>query len=92
MKRLIGFLVLTGMIVAVSGCAHGFGLSAGKASAGYYTEAHAWKAPSFTADLEANPATSELVVGFVTVGSYAGWGDHPEGKWVSIDCSLGPKK
>ncbi len=90
MKKVMGFLVLVGMVVVVSGCAYSHGVSAGKGSVGVHTRAHAWEEPHFTADLEANPATSELGMGFVTVGSHVGWGDHPEGKWVSVNIGLGP--
>jgi hypothetical protein len=92
MRKLVAVLGIVALLFVATGCAHSAAFSAGKANAGYYTRAHAWEEPHFTADLESNPVKSELGMGFVTVGSHAGWGDHPEGKWVSIGADLGPDK
>ena len=91
MKKLTGLLALLAMIVVASGCAHSLGFSAGKVNAGYYTRAHAWETPHFTSDLKSNPVSSELGMGLVTVGSQAGFSDHPDGKWASFGTSIEPK-
>ena len=90
MKKLTGILALL-VIVVSTGCATSGGFSAGMISAGAYTRAHAWEEPHFTADLESNPVESELGMGFVTVGSHAGLGDHPDGTWVSFNATVGPE-
>lgn len=90
MKKLTGLLALLAMAVVATGCATSAGISAWKANADGYARAHAWEEPHFTADLESNPVKSELGMGFVTVGSQAGFGDHPDGKWVSLNASVGP--
>ncbi len=88
MKKLTGLLALAAIVA--TGCAHSAGFSAGKINAGYYAKSHAWEEPHFTSDLESNPVKSELGMGFVTVRSHAGFNEHPEGKWVSLDASVGP--
>lgn len=85
----MGLLVLA--VISLTGCAHSAGFSAGQVSAGYHTRAHAWEEPNFTADLKSNPVKSKLGMGFVTVGSQAGFAEHPEGKWLTVDVSVGPK-
>ncbi len=91
MKNLTGILALLAMAVVVTGCVSSTGFSAGKISAGVNSRAHVWETPHFTADLESNPVHSELGMGFVTVGSQAGFGDHPDGKWLSFHSSTGPE-
>lgn len=88
MKKLTGLLAL--LAVALTGCAHSAGFSAGKVNAGYHTRGHAWEELHFTSDLESNPVTSELGLGFVTVGSQAGYGENADGRWVSFDAAVGP--
>jgi len=90
MKKMIGLLASLVMVIVMTGCAHSAGSSVGAINTGYHTRAHAWEKPSLTGDLKSNPVTSELGMGFVTVGSQAGFGDHPTGKWVSLDISIGP--
>lgn len=90
MRKLTGLLALITIVVS-AGCAHSAGFSAGKVNAGYWAQAHIWEEPHFTADLESNPVKSELGMGFVTMGSEAGFDDHPEGKWLSLNVSVGPK-
>lgn len=91
MKKVIGLLALLVTMIIMSGCAHSGGFSVGKINAGYSARVHAWEKPHFTADLNGNPVKSELGTGFVTVASHAGLGDHPDGKWLSLDGSIGPK-
>lgn len=90
MRKLMGLLALVAVVVA-AGCAHSTGFSVGQVNAGYWTRAHGWETPHFTADLKSNPVKSELGTGFFTVGSEAGFGDHPDGDWVSLDISVGTK-
>ena len=90
MKK-VGLLAVVALVAVTTGCAHRAGFSAWQVSASYNTRAHAWEEPHFTADLESNPVKSELGLGFVTVGSQAGCAEHPEGKWLTLDASVGPK-
>lgn len=87
MRKLTGFFALLA-VVAVAGCAHSASSNLGPAHSGYYTRAHGWEKPHFTADLKSNPVKSELGMGFVTVGSHVGWSDQEE--WASLNCSIGP--
>ncbi len=92
MRKLVGSLaVMAVMAVMATGCAHSAGFSVGQVSASYNTRAHAWEEPHFTADLESNPVKSELGMGFVTVGSQAGFAEHLEGDWLTFDASVGPQ-
>lgn len=91
MKKMAGLLALLAVMIVATGCAHSGGFSASKINAGYHARVHAWEKPHLTADLNGNPVKSELGTGFVTVGSYAGFGDNPDGKWLSLDASIGPK-
>ncbi len=91
MRKLMGLLGLMAIITVATGCAHTAGFSAGKINAGYHARVHAWEEPHFTADLESNPVKSELGMGFVTVGSQAGFAEQPDGKWLTLDASVGPK-
>lgn len=91
MKKMTGLLALLAMMIVATGCASTGGFSAGKINAGYHARVHAWEKPHLTADLSGNPVKSELGTGFVTVGSHAGLDDHPDGKWLSLDVSVGPK-
>ena len=91
MKKVTGLLALLAMTIVATGCAASAGFSAGMANTGVWTRTHTWEEPHLTADLESNPVKSELGMGFVTVGSHAGLNDHPDGEWVSLDVSIGPK-
>jgi len=91
MKNAIGILGVVALLFVATGCASSLGFSAGKVNAGAYSKAHTWEEPHFTHDLNSNPVKSELGLGFVTVGSHAGLSDHPEGQWVSLGATVGPK-
>lgn len=91
MRKLVGLLALVAIVTVATGCAHTTGFSVGEVSASYNTRAHAWEEPHFTHDLESNPVKSELGLGYVTVGSEAGFAEHPEGEWLTLDVSVGPK-
>lgn len=90
MRKLTGIFALLAMVVMASGCATSVGSSVGMANTGVSSRAHTWEEPHFTADLESNPVKSELGMGFVTVGSHAGLTAHSEGKWASLNASIGP--
>lgn len=88
MKRLIG-LSLAVMLVLTTGCAFTAGSNAGPAHSGFYTKAHDWKTPGFTADLESNPVSSELTLGYISMGSHLGW--SAQDKWVALTVDCGPE-
>lgn len=90
MKKILSIVTIACFLSLATGCASSTGFSTGKLSAGAHSRAHGWEKPGFTADLKSNPVKSELGLGFVTIGSQAGWGDHPQGKWVSFSTDLGP--
>ena len=89
MKKLasIGFVAV---VLFVVGCAHSTGFNVWQVEAGVNSRAHTWEEPHFTADLTSNPVSSELGLGFVTVGSHAGF--TPQDNWVSLNCTVGPEK
>lgn len=88
MRKMISMMFCVAVIGLV-GCASSAGSSAGKLSTGVNTSAHEWEMPNFTYT-EGNPASSELGLGLVTVGSNIGWGDHATGKWISLSADVGP--
>ena len=90
MKKTMQALTMVALVIAITGCATNLGFSAGPANAGVHARVHGWETPNFKADLNSNPVSSELGLGFVTVGSHAGLGDHPTGQWVSLGVTVGP--
>jgi len=90
MKRSVAILALFAILFVATGCAHSTEFNVLGVSAGVNSRAHAWEEPHFTADLESNPVSSELGLGFITVGSNAGIVDN--GQWVSVHCTVGPEE
>jgi len=90
MKRSIAFLVLVVIGVFSVGCASTGGASVGMANASFHSSAHGYDGFKFESSLDTNPATSELTLGFVTVGSSVGLNNHPSGKWFSSNFDVGP--
>ena len=90
MKRSIAVLALFAVLFVSTGCSHNSGFSVLGVSAGVNSHVHAWEAPHLTVDLKSNPISSELGMGFVTVGSNAGLmtGDD----WLSFSCKVGPSE
>lgn len=80
-------LVALGLLVVV-GCAHSTGMQILKVNTGVTSSVHPWEEPHFTADLTSNPASSELGLGFVTVGSHLGCADQD--KWIDASFVVGP--
>ncbi|MHA2279460.1 MAG: hypothetical protein ACXAC5_01020 [Promethearchaeota archaeon] len=88
MKKVTIAVGLVALALFVVGCAHSTGFNVWKANAGITSRAHAWEEPHFTHDLTNNPVKSEIGLGFVTVGSHAGWSDQE----VAMNLSARPEK
>jgi len=88
MKRISSLLAIVALAVVTTGCAHSTRVGMGQAVVAYHVEAHEWETPSFTADLQSNPMTSELNTGLITLGSEIGTVDQPE--WFSLNVVVEP--